>query len=193
MAAVALMGGAAISAQRPPDLAQRLTQGGHVLVMRHASSPAQPPTSQTANRDNPTLERQLDAAGRSGATGMGNAVRTLRIPIGDVLTSPTYRARETVRYAGFTNATVAEELGDTGRSMQGVSEPQAAWLRARVTRAPRAGNTLLVTHQPNLALAFPEWGASVGQGETVVFKPDGAGGATVVARVPIDEWPRVPH
>ena len=80
-------------------LVQRLRQGGYVLVMRHASSPREAPTKEIANADNPKLERQLDEAGRSGARAMGNAVRVLRIPIGAVLTSPTYRAMETVRLA----------------------------------------------------------------------------------------------
>jgi phosphohistidine phosphatase SixA len=161
--------------------------------MRHASSPQEAPTKEAADPGNTTLERQLDATGHATARAMGDAVRALRIPIGDVVTGPAFRARETAREARFTNATVAEELGDTGRSMQGVSEAQASWLRARVAVLPRSGNTLLVTHQPNLTLAFPPWGASMAQGETVVLKPDGAGGVVVVARVPIDEWPRLPR
>ena len=50
-----------------------------------------------ANGDNAKLERQLDETGRTGATAMGETIRALRIPIGVVLTSPTYRAMETVR------------------------------------------------------------------------------------------------
>jgi hypothetical protein len=37
--------------------------------------------------DNVKLERQLDDAGRKGATLMGEAIRALRIPIGIVMTS----------------------------------------------------------------------------------------------------------
>jgi hypothetical protein len=75
------------------DLVKRLRQGGNVLVMRHASSPREAPSTETANSDNIRLERQLDEAGRRGATAMGDAIRALKIPIGTVLTSPTYRAR----------------------------------------------------------------------------------------------------
>ncbi len=56
--------------------------------------------------------RQLDEAGRRGAAAMGEAIRALRIPIGAVLTSPTYRALETVKHAGVGAPTVVEELGD---------------------------------------------------------------------------------
>jgi len=122
---------------------------------------------------------------------MGDAIRRLQIPIATVLTSPTYRAMETVRLARLEKPTSMNELGDGGQSMQGISESQAAWLRARVTEVPRTGNTLLVTHQPNLSRAFPDWGATVADGETVILRPDGKGEIALIGRIPIDEWPRL--
>lgn len=172
-------------------LVAALRQGGYVLVMRHASSPREVPTRETANPDNPKLERQLDEAGRKASMAMGNALRALRIPIGTVLTSPTYRAMETVKFARFDSPSPITELGDAGQSMQGATEAQAAWLRARVTETPRSGNTILVTHQPNLSRAFADWGSTVADGETVVLRPDGKGGITVVGRIAIEEWPLV--
>jgi phosphohistidine phosphatase SixA len=185
---VAAMAGQTLSSE---ELAGRLRQGGYVLVMRHASSPREAPSKEVANADNTKLERQLDEAGRRNATAMGEAIRALRIPIGMVLTSPTYRAMETVRLARLDSPAAVNELGDGGQSMQGITESQAAWLRARVTEAPRAGNTILVTHQPNLSRAFPDWGPSVADGETVILRPDGKGGAAVLGRIPIEEWSRL--
>jgi phosphohistidine phosphatase SixA len=173
------------------ELIGRLRQGGYVLVMRHASSPREVPSKDVANADNTKLERQLDEAGRRSATAMGEAIRALRIPIGTVFTSPTYRAMETVRLARFDSPTAVNELGDGGQSMQGIGEAQAAWLRARVAETPLSGNTILVTHQPNLSRAFPDWGSSVADGETVILRPDGKGGAAVLGRIPIEEWARV--
>lgn len=122
---------------------------------------------------------------------MGDALRALRIPVGTVLTSPTYRAMETIKFARLASPTAIAELGDGGQSMQGVTDAQAAWLRTRVTEVPRSGNTILVTHQPNLSRAFPDWGSTVADGETVVLQPDRKGGITVVGRIPIEEWPRL--
>ena len=82
-------------------LVNALRQGGYVIVMRHASSPREVPDKQTANPDNVKPERQLDQEGRSTATAMGKALRDLKIPVGAVFTSPTYRALETIRYAQF--------------------------------------------------------------------------------------------
>ena len=97
---------------RGEALVKALQKGGYVLVMRHASSPREVPDKQAANPDNSKPERQLDAVGRNTAIAMGKALRDLRIPIGNVLSSPTYRALETVRLAQFGAPQTFDELGD---------------------------------------------------------------------------------
>jgi phosphohistidine phosphatase SixA len=158
-----------------------------VLVMRHARSPAALPTPETASPGNSTRERQLDEEGRRTAAAMGAALRALRVPVGDVLTSPAFRTRETARYMELASARSVAELGDNAQSMAGVTAAQGEWLRARTNERPRAGNTLLITHQPNLARAFPDWGPSLVEG-VAIFRPDTTG-ATLVGRIRIDEWP----
>jgi len=174
-----LKGGALVAALR---------QGGYVIVMRHTSSPRETPDAKTANADNKNLERQLDAAGRDGATAMGKALRDLKIPIGDVQTSPTYRALETVKYAQLGTPQTHAEIGDRGQSMQGVSDADGAWLKERTTQVPKTGNTIIVTHMPNLSRAFPQE-SGIADGEALIFHPDGKGSAMLVARVNIEEWP----
>ena len=66
-AAVAL-GGLGAQERSPNELVKATQSGGYVLVMRHASSPREAPTKEVANTDNTKLERQLDEAGRRGAT-----------------------------------------------------------------------------------------------------------------------------
>ena len=60
-------------------------------------------------------------------------------------------------------------------------------MRAKVAEIPTERNTVIVTHMPNIARAFPAWG-SVADGETVIVRPDGKGGMTVTAKVKIEEW-----
>jgi phosphohistidine phosphatase SixA len=163
--------------------------GGYVIVLRHASSPREVPAERTADPDNTTRERHLDEAGRAGAAALGNAVRDLSIPIGRVLTNPTYRARETVRLAGLENSQSADELGDRGRSMQGVTEADGAWLQESVKDLPTGTNTMLVTHLPNITRAFPQHASGLGDGDALLFGQDGKGGVTLVARITIAEWP----
>ena len=186
-AATLLLAGTAHAQQLQGDaLLKALRQGGYVIVMRHASSPRDVPDKQSANPDNVKPERQLDQEGRATATAMGKALRDLKIPIGAVFTSPTYRALETIRYAQFGNPQPVPELGDNGQSMQGGTEAQAAWLKKKVTELPKGTNTLLVTHMPNMSRAFPDATANLADGEALVFGPNG-----VVARIKIEEWPRM--
>ena len=172
-------------------LVHALQRGGYVIVMRHASSPLQPPDAQAADPANVTHERQLDQEGRDTAAAMGKALHQLKIPIGDVFSSPTYRALETVRLAGLGKPQTVPEIGDGGRSMQGGTAAQAAWLQKKITALPTGTNTFLVTHSPNITRAFPQWAQGLSDGEALVFGADGKGGATLVARVKIDEWPRL--
>ena len=174
-----------------PAFVNALRQGGYVLVMRHTSSPREAPGRGSANPDNVNLERQLDETGRATATAMGEALRTLKIPIGVVLASPTYRAQETVRFARLPNGRAQAELGDGGQSMQGVSPAQTVWLKNKATDFTPGTNTILVTHFPNMSAAFPQWTSGLADGETLVLGPDGHGGVVLVARIKIEEWPRL--
>jgi phosphohistidine phosphatase SixA len=170
-------------------LVRALERGGYVLVMRHASSPSEPPAKESADAENTRDERQLDKKGRTTATAMGNALHDLKIPVGEVLSSPTYRALETVKYAQLGTARTYPELGDHGKSMQGGTEAQAHWLQNKVTQFPSGTNTFIVTHNPNITAAFPQIGSPVADGEALVFGPDGKGGATIVGGIKIEEWP----
>jgi phosphohistidine phosphatase SixA len=176
---------------RGAKLVEALRQGGYVIVMRHASSPQAPPAKDAENPDNLGDERQLDERGITTATAMGKSIRSLNIPIGEVLSSPTYRALETIRYAKLGEPHVAAELGENGKSMQTSSAGQTEWLRHRITEFPKRTNTLLVTHYPNLTAAFPKEAEGLEDGEALVFGPDNAGGATLVARIKIEDWLRL--
>lgn len=173
-----------------PDLVKALGDGGYVLVMRHASSPANPPNQSMADPQNTGLERQLDEKGRTTSLAMGRAFKKLHIPVGDVYSSPTYRALETVRLAQFGAPKIVPELGDQGHSMARLNGPgPAAWLKAKVDDRPAPGrNTIVVTHMPNIIAAFPDTAKGLKDGETLVFKPDGHGHTSFVARIAIEDW-----
>lgn len=167
-----------------PALVKALQAGGNVIVMRHASSPSQIP--EKPNPDNVPPERQLDEKGRAAATAMGESLRRLKIPIGEALTSPTYRARETARQMGLAPKSVPE-LGEGTGTMQAVSPLQIGWLQKKVRELPGDTNAVLITHVPNISAAFPEIPA-VDQGEALVFFPVPKGAPRFVARIKIEEW-----
>jgi phosphohistidine phosphatase SixA len=174
-----------------PALVRALRSGGYVIVMRHAASPRDPPSQETAAEGNSKRERQLDANGADTATDMGQALKALAIPIGDVWSSPTFRALQTARFIGLPMPRTADQLGDGGQNMQAAAASQSAWLRSRVAERPRSGtNTLLITHFPNISAAFGSDAAGVADGEALIFRPNGTE-AELVARVKIEDWPRL--
>jgi phosphohistidine phosphatase SixA len=171
-------------------LVTTLRQGGYIILMRHASSPAMPPTAASAGPDNTGLERQLDETGRSSAHAMGTAIKTLNIPVGEVWSSPTYRALETVRLASLPKPTTAVELGDGGQSMHAVSKGQTVWLQAKLAEKPRTGtNTIIVTQFPNIQDAIGQNASGLTDGEALIVRPGGAGAEAIVGRVKIADWP----
>ena len=190
IATLSLSGAARAADLSGSGLVKALQMGGYVVVMRHAASPTAPPTAGEAEPDNPTRERQLDATGKATAAAMGVAVATLRIPFGEVWSSPTYRALQTVRLAGLPTPKTAPELGDKGVSMQAAGADQSAWLKAKAAERPRPGvDTLVVTHYPNLTAAFGQTAMGMTDGEELVFRPSAAGPPESIGRIRIEAWP----
>jgi phosphohistidine phosphatase SixA len=194
----ALLAFAATAPARADELAgsalvNALWHGGYVLVLRHASSPFEVPDKSTADPENPSLERQLDAAGKETSTAMGKAIKTLGIPIGEVESSQTFRALQTAKLADLPHPTLIAELTEGAQGMTAdANKARAAWLTLAAATVPRAGtNTVLITHTPNMMSAFGEKAKDIKAGEAMVFRPDGKGGTSLVARVTIDEWPQL--
>ncbi len=109
----------------------------------------------------------------------------------EVFASPTYRALETVRLAQFPAPHAVPELGENAQSMAGTTDAQSAWLQKKATEFPKGTNTVLITHFPNMTRAFPQWTSGLADGEALVLGPDGNGGAILIARVKIEEWPKL--
>lgn len=174
-------------------LVDALRQGGYVIVMRHASSPRERPDAQTAAAGNIDRERQLDEEGQETARSMGAALRRLEIPVGDVLSSPTFRALQTAQLLGFAQAEPVTELGEGGQGMRADTEGiRSAWLRAKAGERPADGtNRLMITHFPNLVGAFGDAAADIADGESLIIEPQG-GNAVVVGRVRIEQWSQLP-
>lgn len=173
-------------------LIEALQAGGYVIVMRHASAALPEPGGRPGlggrrgDAPDPDPEPVLTEEGLGMVTGMKYAFREFKIPVGDVLTSPTERTRQQARYFGFGEMIVVDELGNEG--MQPDTE-RAAWLAAKAAERPPAGtNTVIITHAPNIIGAFGV--SSIDEGEALILRPDGDR-ATIVGRVPIAEWARL--
>jgi hypothetical protein len=72
--------------------------------------------------------------------------------------------------------------------MQPANASQTSWLKTLVVAGVKDGNGLVVTQSPNISAAFPDHAQGLAEGEALVLKADGKGGANLVARIKIEEW-----
>ena len=174
------------------DIAQALRAGGLVLVVRHgATFPDQADTA-PINFDNVASQCNLNDKGKALAKAFGDALRQAGVPVGKVYTSKFNRAYETAVIAGFPNVEKTTDLTEGGLIVTpNENNRRAEAFRKMLTVAPADhSNTILITHQPNIVAALGKDWFDVKEGETSIFRP-ADGGYKLVARVQMDEWPRI--
>ena len=174
------------------DIAQALRAGGLVLVVRHGATFPDKADTDPLNFDNIAAQRNLNDKGKALAKAFGDAVRQAGIPIGKVYTSKYNRAYETAVIAGFQNVEKIVDLTEGGLIVTpNENNRRNEAFRKMLTVAPTDHtNTVLVTHQPNIVAALGKDWFDVKEGETSVFRPTD-GGYKLVARIQMDEWPRI--
>lgn len=99
-------------------LVKVLQRGGYVLVMRHANAPPQAPDEAMAAVGNLARERQLDEPGRAEPRAIGDGVRQLKVPMGEIFASPKFRARQTVQIATLGQPILIPQLDEGAQGMQ---------------------------------------------------------------------------
>jgi phosphohistidine phosphatase SixA len=185
-----------------PTLAQALRAGGYVLYWRHPSATVcidrtdlgtaasttypdwwkrcdaacSPPDPVTATA------RQLSATGVAQATAIGEFFRDQAIPVGRVLSSEFCRC---VTAAELMNLGPAIEQ-DPGITFFVHDEPnRCAHALARVAEPPAPDTDTAVIGHAGFTCPILD---SLAMGEAAVYRPDGAGGADYITRVPSDAW-----
>ena len=175
-------------------LVEALRKGGYNIYFRHAATDWSQNDQVSKAGDwtscDPGRMRQLSETGRKTAGTVGEAIRALQIPIGQVLASPYCRTVETARNmklgpvettTDIMNLRVAEYFGGTPAI--------AAHTHRRLSMAPQPDtNTVLVAHGNVLVTAtdvYPQ------EAEAIVFRPEGNGTWTFVARISPQEWTRL--
>lgn len=181
-----------LHAQTEPEWLSALRSGGYVIVIRHGATHNDQADTNPFNLSNIGQQRQLTDAGRIKAKEIGEAFRRLKIPVGDVITSPYYRAIETGRLA-FGKASPTVDVGEGGMIVTPLeNNRRTAALRKLAGTPPAAGvNTIVVSHKPNILDAFGKDWYDIREAETSIFKPDGNGGYKFVVRVQADEWKKL--
>ena len=152
-----------------PDLLAALRNGGFVIYFRHARTDFSQDDTDLSDLSNCATQRNLSAEGRTQARLIGDAIATLAIPIGDILSSELCRTRETAELA-FGEATPAPDLTSFGTAGSEVEEEErVAALRRLLATPPAPGsNTVLVGHLFNIQAAA---GISLAEGQAAIFRP----------------------
>lgn len=164
-------------------LLQALRNGGYVLYFRHTATDFGQNDLAMTGYEDCARQRSLTAAGRAEARAIGAAIRSLGIPIGDVLASPFCRTRETAELL-FGHATVAAAV--RGGPASAEAGRYAELERLLSTPVARGVNLAIASHgNPFVAVAG---GPYLAEGEAAVIEPRGDAGFRVVARIRKDEW-----
>jgi phosphohistidine phosphatase SixA len=151
-----------------------LRAGGVVAVMRHGiTDRSQVDTGDLTNRAG---QRNLSAEGRAQSLRTGRAVAALGIPLGQVLTSPVFRARDTAELAFGALAVIEPNLTADDYTPDAVLlRERIAWLGARSVRPSAPGATdVLVGHIVPLGMMLGRGlaQAEFPEGSFAVFAPN---------------------
>jgi phosphohistidine phosphatase SixA len=167
--------------------------GGHVIVFRHGATHQDQADTDPLNLKNVAQQRQLNDQGRDLARSIGNDMRKLKIPVGQVQTSMFNRAVETGTLLGFGAVTTTADVSEGGLVVTPIENNRRAQaLRKLAATPPAAGsNVIIVSHKPNIMDAFGKDWFDVREGEASIFKPDGSGAYKLVARVQASEWAKL--
>jgi hypothetical protein len=193
VAAVLCTGAFAESRNSSPDpahalegaaLVEALRAGGLTLYFRHTATDFSQNDAAMKGYGECALQRNLSEEGRRSAREIGDWVRKLGLPVGEVIASPFCRTMETGRLM-FGRA----EPSTVARGYEGTSSANADYTRlvALLASPPAKPGTLrmITSHgNPFRAIAGPP---HLGEGEAVVLKPMGREFA-VVARIRPGDW-----
>jgi broad specificity phosphatase PhoE len=174
------------------ELVQALRTGGLVIALRHGATYPDQADTDPLHPDNIKAQRNLNEKGIAAAKAFGEAFRQIGVPVGKVYTSHFNRAYETAVLAGFNNIEKTADLAEGGLVVSpNENNRRAAAFKKMLGSAPEAStNTVLVTHKPNILDALGKDWFEVKEGEASIFRPAN-GNYTLVARVQMDEWPRI--
>jgi phosphohistidine phosphatase SixA len=171
-------------AQPDPDLLARLREGGYVLYLRHASTDFGEDDSRMTSYLDCATQRNLTDKGRAEARALGEHIKRLKIPIGEVLASPFCRTMETARLA-FGKATATNEV--RGGPARPDDPTRYAPLKKLLSSKIAKGQNLVISSHGNPfhAVAGPPY---LAEGEMAVVRPEGGERFSVIARIPLSDW-----
>ena len=155
------------------ELAQRLKDGAHVLLMRHAYAPGvgDPPGYVLERCE---TQRVLNEEGRAQAQRAGRWLRAQGLDGARVFSSPWCRCKQTAQLLEIGGVAVEPSLASFFDSPDRAESSNKS-LQAFIARSLAVSNSLplvLVTHHVNVRALV---GKDIGSGDMVLVRVDGQG------------------
>jgi phosphohistidine phosphatase SixA len=172
------------AAEPSAQLIEQLRAGGYVLYLRHTSTDFSQNDSRMTSYEDCATQRNLTDQGRGEARAIGEHVKRLKIPIGEVLASPLCRTMETARLA-FGKARATNDV--RGGPARTDDSARYAHLRKLLSsKIPKGQNLVISSHgNPFHAVAGPPY---LAEGEIAVVRPEDGERFSVVARIRLTDW-----
>ena len=158
-----------------------LRQGGHVALMRHADAPGGFGDPPGFRLDDCATQRNLSDKGRADAKAAGERLRSSRIAIGKVLSSPWCRCVDTARLMDVGAIEIAPTFSNAF-VLRDQRAALSAGARAVIGAWKGPGTLLVVTHGANIQALI---GYNPASGETVVVAAEAEGVVREVGRIPV--------
>ena len=149
-------------------LVDALKTGGHIIYMRHAKTNHSEKDHGVDRLKNCSQQRNLSQQGRDQATEIGKVLKSLEIPVSEVLSSPYCRCKETAKLA-FGKLEVVKDLQFSISKSKEESEFLGKRLKSIMLEAnTNTGNVVIVGHTSNLRDGLGVWPKP--EGVIAVFK-----------------------
>jgi hypothetical protein len=163
-------------------LLKALRAGGLTIYFRHTATDFTKSDAAMTTYEDCASQRNLSDEGRKQARAIGESIRALKLPVGDVIASPFCRTMETGKLM-FGRATASADV----RGWSGATgSPDYTNLVKLLSTPPKAGTLRMITSHGNpfRAIAGPP---HLEEGEAAVVKPLGRDFA-IVARITDYGW-----
>jgi phosphohistidine phosphatase SixA len=166
---------------------QALKTGGYVIYLRHDLTDTARGDADPVDVNDCSTQRPLSSDGRSHASKIGTAFRSVGILVDRVLSSPFCRTVETAALAfpGIERTAAPSLMYSLALPKDDVDRLAIELKKMLATPPGEGSNTVLVGHTSNLKEATGIWPKK--EGGAVIFRPDGNGAFTLAGTVdPVD-------
>lgn len=171
-----------------PELIKALQSGGHIIYMRHGPTDHSQNDKERGNLEDCSSQRNLSVDGREVVKRIGSNISALEIPLGDVISSPYCRCKDTARLA-FGQFQIEPDLQFSISKDKAESEQLGERLYTMMMNSESGtNNVVFVGHTSNLKDGLGVWPKP--EGVVVVFQKRGN---QIIYRGMIapDAWPEL--